>query len=281
VKRTVTSLALNGNAYWLKTFNASGAVVNVEPLNPLAMGPAVHKGQRVFVYNGDDFRGSQTYTSDQIAHLKLLEVPGMLRGLGPIQANYQALQGVLDLRAYADNWFHDTQHPKNGVLSTAENLFPDQVAQYQASWAAHLATGGVAVLGSGLKFDHDWLDPESAQFLEAQKFSVNEVGRMFGVPSSALNSGIDGNSLTYATSEGLNQAFKSGTLMGYLLEIEAALSDCLPRGQEVKFSFADWLRPDAKTQAEVDASLIGAGILTVDEVRAQRGLPPLTTGAAA
>lgn len=275
IKRTVTSLALSGNAYWLKTFNDKGVVTNLEPLNPNYMGPTVINGQRVYVYAGDDFRNAQTYTADQISHLKLLDVPGSYRGLGPIQACYQSLRGVLDLRAYADNWFADTDHPKSGILTTNDNLFADQVAAYQAAWAEHLAKGGVAVLGNGLTYDHAWLDPESAQFLEAQKFSVNEIGRMFGVSSSMLNSGIDGNSMTYATVEGLNLEFKGITLMDYLLEITDALSAILPRGQEAKFSFGDWLTPDAKTQAEVDAALIAAGIKTVNEVRAERGLPPL------
>jgi len=275
VKRTVTSLGTTGNCYWLKTFNDKGAVANVEPLNSLNMGPTVINGQRMYVYAGDDFRNAQTYTADQIAHLKLLDMPGFYRGLGPIQACYVALRGVLDLRAYADNWFHDTEHPKEGILSTTDNLVPEQVEEYQKAWAAHLASGGTAVLGNGLKYDHAWLDPQSAQFLESQKYSVNEIGRMFGVSSSMLNSGIDGNSLTYATVEGLNSEFKSLTLIDYLIEIQDALSACLPRGQEVKFSFADWLRPDAKTQAEVDAALITAGIKTVNEVRAERGLPPI------
>ena len=277
IKRTVTSLALTGNCYWLKTINDKGAVANLEPLDPQRMGPTVLNGQRVYVYAGDDFRNATTYTADQIAHLKLLDMPGYYRGLGPIQACYVALRGVLDLRAYADNWFADTEHPKSGILTTTENLFPDQVEAYQTSWKEHLANGGVAVLGNGLSFDHAWLDPESAQFLEAQKFSVNEIGRMFGVSSSQLNSGIDGNSLTYATVEGLNLEFKGITLMDYLIEITDALSVCIPRGQEAKFNFSDWLQPDAKTQAEVDAALITAGIKTINEVRAERGLPPLDT----
>ena len=44
---------------------------------------------------------------------------------------------------------------------------------------------------------------------------------------------------------------------------------------DIEFIFNDLVTRDAMEEAAIQTQLIGAGVLTVNEVRAQRGLPPL------
>lgn len=59
------------------------------------------------------------------------------------------------------------------------------------SWNAAFAGSGnshrVAVLEEGLKYTPISISPNEAQFLETQKFQINEIARIFRVPPHMVN----------------------------------------------------------------------------------------------
>lgn len=86
----VSALALNGNAFLLKV-EAGGVLVGVRSLPPqlvtvtdLNMDPANPRLR--YSYRGVD------YGADRIVHLKLLNVAGRLRGMGPISAAREEIE---------------------------------------------------------------------------------------------------------------------------------------------------------------------------------------------
>lgn len=279
LKRTVIGLAGTGNAYWRHYRNPAGQVVNVEALNPLATTIEYRDGRKLYHYADPyHYQGRpQTFTADQISHLRLLEVPGHYLGLGPIQAARSSLTGALDLRDYAGNWFADSAIP-TGVLSTSSQLTPEQAGQYKDRWKATQATRDVAVLGQGLTYEPIILNPADAQFLESQQFSVTDIARLFGIPAAYLLAEVNGSAMTYQNLEQADTAFLRYTLMTYLGEIEGALSALLPHGQTARFNVDGLLRPDSKARAEVNSIYHGLGVLTTNEIRAAEGLPPVPGG---
>ncbi len=111
----VSALALNGNAFLLKV-EAGGVLVGVRSLPPqlvtvtdLNMDPANPRLR--YSYRGVD------YGADRIVHLKLLNVAGRLRGMGPISAAREEIEGAQDTRAYASNWLDNTARPA-GILKS-------------------------------------------------------------------------------------------------------------------------------------------------------------------
>ena len=102
---------------------------------------------------------------------------------------------------------------------------------------------------------------------------------MFGIPAGKLLAEVNGNSMTYTNIESANTDYVRDTLMGYLREIEEALSDLIPRGQTVKFKVEELLRADRKTRYEGhNLALAGQPFKTVNEIRAEEGLPPIAGG---
>jgi len=97
-----------------------------------------------------------------------------------------------------------------------------------------------------------------------------------GTPASLMLAAVEGNSQTYANVEQDWLAYVRFTLMGYLVEIEDALSDMLPGAQRAKFNIEALLRADTTSRYNSYAVAIDKGFLTPDEVRLLEGWAPLT-----
>ena len=111
----VSALALNGNAFLLKV-EAAGVLVGVRSLPPQLV--------TVTDLNMDPANRGVDYGADRIVHLKLLNVAGRLRGMGPISAAREEIEGAQDTRAYASNWLDNTARPA-GILKS-DQILSDQ-----------------------------------------------------------------------------------------------------------------------------------------------------------
>jgi phage portal protein BeeE len=99
---------------------------------------------------------------------------------------------------------------------------------------------------------------------------------MFGVPGNYLGLANETSGLAYTnTNDDRRKLYEDG-LQQYIVRIEQAITDLLPRGQEAKFNLTAFLRPDDKTRYEGYKVALEAGFLTVNEVREFEGLPELT-----
>lgn len=277
--RTVTSMALRGNAFWRLFRGDDGSVTNVEVLNPGAMVVERHPQTGVLTYRYSGYVGGEKeFTSRDVAHLKLLDLPGTLCGLGPIQAARQELQGQLDLVGYASGWFGGGQSAiPTGLLTSDETLSPVQAAQYKAAWIEAQQQREVAVLGKGLAYSPILMSPEDALFVEQRKLDTAAVARLFGVPAHLMLAAVEGSNLTYSTLRDQRSDFVSFTLQAYTRPIEAALSSFLPqRNQTARVNFDAFLRADTAQRYAALGAAIASGLLTVDEARAIEGLAPLT-----
>lgn len=271
LKRVVTSLAGTGNAYLKVTRKGDGTPQFVTVLDPLLTAPEyTDKGIKQYRSVDPITRRSRVYSAREVVHLRLLEVPGHLTGLGPIQACRSTYAGALDLAEYSDNWFSQSGIP-TGVLSTDMQLTPDEADAYRARWEETQAKRGTAVLGKGLSYSPVMLNPADAQFLESRQFSVTDIARLFGIPAAYLLAEVNGAAMTYQNISQADTAFLKYTLMQYLKEIEDALSGLLPRGQQARFKTDGLLRPDPATQATIHKVYVDMGALSVEEVRAEKG----------
>lgn len=272
---TVTSLAARGNAFWLVTRGSEGQVVNVDLLDPLLVAVEPLPGRRGVRYHVD----GKTYGRESIRHLALLRLPGRIEGLGPVQAAQRQLAGALAQRDYADSWF-DRPGAVDAVLKTDQHLTAEQARAYKTQWIeSQSVNNGPAVLGAGLTYQPLHLKPEELQWLEAQKFGITGIARLFGIPSSYMLAPVEGMSLTYKNQEQEDISFVRFTLMRYLREIEEAVSSLLPRTQLARWNVDALLRTDTHTRYQAHEIGLRAGFLTAGEVRAIEGLDPLPAGA--
>lgn len=117
----VASMVLDGNAF-VRLVRYAGEVVTCEVLPPSLVtvsddgkDPAAPKLR--YSYLGVD------YTADQIVHCKFLNVPGRLRGLGPIGAAREEVESAQQARDYKARFYTDSSNLK-GYLSSEDKVTP-------------------------------------------------------------------------------------------------------------------------------------------------------------
>jgi HK97 family phage portal protein len=270
---TIVHLAQSGNAFWYITRGARG-ISNVRVLHPeLVSVSSDSYGKYIYHVNG-----KQVPTED-IKHIKLWSKPqfNALLGEGPIQRHKYILRSALDLQDYADNWFRRAAVP-TGTLSTPEFLSEDVAISNKKAFIESQLQRSVAVLSNGLTYDSISLNPEEAQFLENQKFITRQIANMFGVPSIYLGLSIEGQGMTYTNgNEDRNKLYEDG-LQPYLVRIEQAISDLLPRGQYAKFNLTQFLRPNQLVRFQSYAIALDKQFMTPNEVRELEGMQMINGG---
>lgn len=259
------SLAQTGNA-WLRV-PRDGAAGPVRVLDPTRC------SARIDVATGVKTITYDSLTVTDVRQLQLTHVPGEPLGQGPIQAWADGLRGAIDAHQYAAQWTRRGGRP-TGILTTDQTLSADMAKEWKdAANKTMTPEGGVAVLGSGLTYKQCYLTPAELQLLDVRKVNVISVARIFGIPARLMLTSGDGDSKTYANMEQESILFVRHTLMPYMREIEAALSELLP--DDVRFNVDGFLRPDTTTRYAAHKVAIESGFLTIDEVRAIEGLNPL------
>jgi HK97 family phage portal protein len=267
---TLVHMALFGNAFWQTTRGARG-IANVKVLHPGSVAISTdERGNKLYSVNG-------TYVpTNSIVHIKLWSKPGIndLLGEGPIQRHRNTLIAALDLQNYADNWFKMSAVP-TGVLQTTEFLSEDVAIANKTAFIESQQERSVAVLSSGLSYEHIALNPEEAQFLENQKFIARQIANMFGVPSVYLGLSMEGQGMTYTNgNEDRNKLYEDG-LQQYIVRIEQALTDLLPRGQYAKFNLTQFLRPNQLIRFQAYGLALDKGFMNINEVRELEGMLPI------
>lgn len=272
ISETVAALIFDGNAFWLKQKDFTGAVYNIVQLPP-AQVTVTNTTSDLLHPRLTYSYANRVYTSDDVIHLKFMVLPGRLRGLGPISA---AREEITNATARLDKkqWYANAQIP-NGVLTTNVKLSEADTLEAKNRLAESLKTGKPLVTAGDWKYEFPQLHPEDAQFLEERKFDTTSIARLLGIPASVLLAAVDGGSDTYKNLEQEWVQFSDFTLAAYTDDIADALSQLVPGNNEIRFNFDTLRRSDMKTRMETYQIAISNGIMTINEAREGLGLEPL------
>lgn len=268
--QTVVSMALDGNAFWLKSYGSNGQVNNLTLIPANAVTIRLVNGVKHYDYQVNQDTQVQTTTSD-IQHLKLFSRVGYLRGLGPIDSCSKDIASALELRNFAANWFSSGGIP-TGILKTDKPIGAEDANEITERWHTKQSERKVAVLGQGFEWQTVQLNPKDALFTDVQSQQVQSIARLFGIPARLLLTGIDGSSDTYSNLQDEGQVFYRHTILAYTDAISDALSECLPRGTRVEFNFEGLFRADMANRFNMYETAIRAGFMTTEEVRRKEGL---------
>lgn len=280
ITHMVTGLALHGNAYALIERDPKGVPISLRPLDPRRVWVNVHPTTHALRFGVE----GKILTSNDVLHAHLQPaVVGDPLGLGPIQAARLDLTGAKLVRDFAAQWFDGTGEP-TGILSSPTATY-DEAVKVRNAWNGLDDEGnrvkttanpsGVKVLPKAFTYTHLAINPKDAQWIEAQDFSILQIARLFGIPSTLALAAPSGGSMTYSNVEQDWISFTRFTLMAYLRPLEEALSDATVRGQDVRFVLEGLLRSDTKTRYESYAIALANQFMTIDEVRVLEGRDPM------
>lgn len=271
ISETVADLALNGNAFWQKV-RAGDAVVGVRLLPARLVAVRATSDDPASPMPVFDY-GGRTYRTDDILHMRFLEVSGRLRGLGPIQAAREEVESAAMLRDMKREWFSDGSNAKI-VLTTEQPMENDAAAMVKKRFSDG-RPGEVKVLGWGTKVERLALSPKDLEYLDMMQFDTTQIARLMGIPASLMLAAVEGSNLTYQNIEQSWIEFADYTLAAYASEIGEALTSLLPRGNEVAFDTDPSRRSNTKDRFETYRIAVEAKLMTVPEARKRLGMGPM------
>lgn len=275
----VCDLLDHGNAFGIVTSrNAEDKPTSIMPWPATRV--MVGTGPR-YVLLDSNYQPMAEYGRYDVFHVKGTHRPGDLRGMGVLEAGLGAITRMGYEAEYASRSF--SSGTPSGLLRVKDPDLqagtPDDPAGFvtasgiKKSWQASIATGDIAVMSELVDFTPLSWTPSDAQMVEARQMSLVDVANLFNLDPYWV-----GSSQVSAPYQNVQQAALQLSRFGlgfWISGLEAQFSRMLPRGQEARFNRDSILRDEMSTRVGNYVQLLGAGVVTVDEVRALEGLPPL------
>jgi HK97 family phage portal protein len=213
---------------------------------------------------------------DQLIYIRMNPRSFTPFGLGPLEVAFETVNQFLSSHRYAAKLAANTVAQYALWLNEATPAQHDRLIRW---WQDEIeGTGRVPLLSTEQK-------PEVLRFaagtdadmrLAWQEFLIRMVANAFGLPPLLLGLENDVNQST--ASELTDEAFRCAIApLAHLLagHITRDLFGKCIGWREFEFAFNDLDARDELTELTVQVQLLGAGVLTVNEVRAMRGLGPL------
>lgn len=280
-------LQLHGNAYGQHIFNGAGSLIGLNLVHPLA----------VTVEWDNDRPGGKKFTVTMPNGLtKTFDASTMTQFMGPSLDGLQGMSVLYRARRSlgtgisgdkAANRMFTNGAMVSGLVTPDDDLDngggledgeADQIRQdINAKMTGTDNAGQIAVINRRLKFTPWSLSAKDAEFLASREFNINEVARWFGVPANLLMK--DGAVSTWGTGvKVVNEGLRQYTLLGWTSRVEQRLSRLLPTKRFAEFDYSGFLRPSPAEEIDLLIKQVAGGVLTRNEARAVRNLPPIEGG---
>lgn len=230
------------------------------------------------VVPGHTEAGAVELRDNQLIYMRMNPRSFTAFGLGPLEVAFETVNQFLSAHRFAGKLAANAVAQYALWLNEASPAQHDRLIRW---WQDEIeGTGRVPLLSTEQK-------PEVLRFAQGtdadlrlawQEFLIRMVANAFGLPPLLLGLESDVNRST--ASELADEAFR-----GAILPLAQLIAGHITRDlfakcigwREFEFVFNDLNARDESTELAVQVQLLNAGVLTVDEVRAMRGLAPLAT----
>jgi HK97 family phage portal protein len=213
---------------------------------------------------------------DQLMYVRMNPRSFTPFGLGPLEVAFETVNQFLSAHRFAGKLAANSVAQYALWLNEATPAQHDRLIRW---WQDEIeGTGRVPLLSTEQK-------PEVLRFAQGtdadlrlawQEFLIRMVANAFGLPPMLL--GLEGDVNRSTAEELADEAFRGAIqplaqlLAGHVTR--DLFAKCIGWG-EFEFVFNDLNARDERTELAVQVQLLQAGVLTVNEVRAMRGLGPL------
>lgn len=265
ITQSCVSLLLDGNAYWVYEVDRNLTPTSLHCIEPrrVDVRAADNSGTYddgsgvAYFIDGKPFRG-------RLVHIKGLTRAGHLKGLSPVEAARQSIGIGMAAQQYAGRFYANGAH-LSGVITTPNDLTVDQARDLTTKFGRDHNGANAhkpGVLDNGASWQAISITPEQAQFLQSREYTAAEIcAQMFLLDPSMLGIAINrGQNLTYANLEQRGIHMAQFTVLRWIVRLEDAFSDLLPKPQELKFDLDGLMRADLKTRGEYAQMALGGAM---------------------
>ena len=255
--------------------NGKGEVVNLYPIDPTDVRVEVIGGRKTYRLD------ARVYEARDV-----IDIPFMLKAngvdvRGPIATNRDAIGMAIAASRYGSKAFQSGGIPPVVLQGPFQSGAAAQRASEDvANTTAKLAREGrpVMALPLGHEMKQIGFNPEQMQLIELQRFSIEQVARIYSLPPVFLQDLTHG---TFSNVEQQDLHFVKHTIRRWIEQTEAELNLKLfgrTTNLYVEFNVDGLLRGDIKSRMEAHATSIQNAIRTPNEVRDIENMPPMDNG---
>ncbi len=220
--------------------------------------------------------GQIALADDELMYLRMNPRTHTPFGLGPLEVAFETISSFLGAHRFAGRLASNAVAPYALWMRGAT---PEQQDRLIRWWQDEMeGTGRVPILSTEEKPDvlRFAAGTDADLRLSWQEFLIRMVANAFGLPPMVLGLERDVNQSTAGAQS--DELFRSAVAPLARLVMEHITRDLFAKRlgwREFEFVFNQLEAPDELEAVGIQTQLLAAGVLTVDEVRAMRGLPPL------
>lgn len=283
---TQAFLELVGNAYWyLSVEERSRKVREIYVMRPDRVRVATDKNNGdVIGYTFRDDSGNEIPLDvDEVQHFKTFNPENDYYGIGTVEAGILYIETEEDSAIFQRNFIKNQASP-SGILTINGKIEKEQFNKVKAQWKEK--TEGLANVGKTLfirgadaSFTKIGLSLGDLDMEKLKTLTEEKIMKMFRVPEIILGV-TDKSGLGRANAETADYIFASRTIEPKLLRIDDGVQNIIRRNykdESVLVTHVSQIPEDADRKLNEQDKLVNR-VMTVNEVRAERGLP--TIGAA-
>ena len=266
---TITASALiYGMGYAVIERDERGFAIALHPVHASDVDLREVKGERVYIVK--DFGAVRPENMLEIANLQRMS---------PIRLHRDNLGLAKSAQDFGAEYFGQSGQ-MTGVLTSDQPLKKEQMDIIQGSWNHGAAQAGTKLMPFGFKYQRISISPDEAQFIETRAFQAQEICRIYNVPPALVM--LPGQT-TYSNTEQQNLMYARHTIVPWTQRIEQEVDrKLIPAFQRpeiyTKFRLVDLQRGDTTARANYFTQMLQAGVLSINEVRAEEELNPVPGG---
>lgn len=277
-KLVVTDVCTYGNHYSYISFNASGDIEELIPLDPSNVQIIVNRATREYAYRTQYKEKQVEFLPHEIYHVKALSTDGIV-GISPLQSIRQQM-ATMDIATNFNKRLIEKGGAPKGILEVETAIGADAKKKARESWERVNTNESIAIVDLGMKYKPIGISQEDMQFLEMMKFSQQQIASIFKVPLHKIN---DLTHATYTNIEHQSLDYVKNTLQPWVTQLEEEANFKLyterqkRKGYYCKFNMDSELRGDSESRAKVQQINLSYGMKSLNEIRAQNEDSPYTS----
>lgn len=256
----------------------TGAVAGLWPMDPARTTVRMDGFRRWYEYN-DPKRGLQAYNASEVIDLPFMLMADSVTARGPLGLGRDAIALALAVNDWSSKFFNGGGVPPFMVKGNFQT--PGAAQRAADDFAAAIkkaASEQRMALTVPAEVDVKQLgaNPEQSQTVELQRFCIEQIARLFGIPPTFLQDLTHG---TFSNTEQQDLHFVKHTVLHHVRQIEQELNLKLfgqtRRGRFVEFNIDGLLRGDFTTRMEGWRAAINSALVTPAEARRSENWPEI------
>ena len=283
-RATQIYLDIWGAAFWALERDSSGQQ-EIWPLRPdrVSILPDRRQHIRGFVYQGKN--GPVAYTPEEVVWLRYFNPLEEYAGLSPLAPARLAVDMGSDGLRFNRNFLRNAAQP-DFIMLTDETMTDAEIDEFYSRWESRYRGPGNAHRPAIASFVRDiktlGFSQRDMDFIQGLRWSLEEVSRAYGVPKPLLG---DFERATFSNINAAERIFWRNTMVPQIRFLEEQLTRGLltrlgygDLAVEFDLSAVEALQEDEAHRVRRETQLLDRGVLTINEVRRSRNLPPVPWG---